>query len=184
MVSMILSASVVDREWTRADLDRLPDDGYRHEIIDGALIVTPAPMPTHQFIVFAVARGLHEACPEGLRVVPGPLDLALDDRTVIQPDVLVAPRSDFLVNGLETPPLVAVEVLSPSTRRNDLVAKRERLQRAGCPHYWLVDPVEPSVTVLDLVDGVYQETAHAVGEAELRVEAPFPVTLVPARLAD
>lgn len=49
MVTMILSARVADRVWTRADLDALPDDGFRHEIIDGALIVTPAPMPTHQF---------------------------------------------------------------------------------------------------------------------------------------
>lgn len=76
-------------------------------------------------------------------------------------------------------------MLSPSTRRIDLLLKRDRLARAGVASYWLVDPEVPSVTVLELdAQGDYQEVAVAVGRELLRVERPFPLELRPVDLRE
>jgi Uma2 family endonuclease len=108
--------------------------------------------------------------------------VALADDTELQPDLIVAPRSQFTDRELEGAPLLAIEVLSPSTRRVDLLLKRDRLQEAGCPSYWLVDPVSPTLTVLELVEDVYVEVGQAVGDEALTVQTPFPLELVPSAL--
>lgn len=127
---------------------------------------------------------LRQTCPPGLQVILAPSSVVLADDTEVQPDLLVAPRSQFTERDLPGPPLLAVEVLSPSTRRFDLLLKRDRFQEAGAASYWLVDPDVPSVTVLELHDGVFVEAATGSGDDVLRVTAPWPMTLVPARLLD
>jgi Uma2 family endonuclease len=77
-----------------------------------------------------------------------------------------------------------VEVLSPSTRRFDLLLKRDRLQTAGVPSYWLVDPDGPSVTVLELQEGAYVQVARADGDEVCEVVRPFPLRMVPQALLD
>lgn len=173
------------RPLTRADLEDLPtDDGHRYELIDGILIVSPGPRHGHQTVVGNLHLMLRQACPPGLQVLFAPFAVALSDDTEVQPDLLVAPRSQFTDKELPGPPLLAVEVLSPSTRRVDLLLKRDRLQAAGVPSYWLVDPDELSILVLDLVDGVYVETARAGRGEVCSVSAPFPVDIVTERLLD
>jgi Uma2 family endonuclease len=83
---------------------------------------------------------------------------------------------------------LVVEILSPSTRRKDVMLKRSKYQDCGLPHYWIVDPGgsgdrEPSVEALALVDGSYRTAGTARGDQRLELAAPFPVTLVPADLA-
>ncbi|WP_456696570.1 Uma2 family endonuclease [Aeromicrobium sp. P5_D10] len=170
------------RPLTRADLDRMPDDGHRYELIDGLLIVSPAPSPTHQRAAFKVALALHPTCPLGLEVFLAPLDVSLGDDTVVQPDVLVARSSDLTERDLSAAPVLAIEVLSPSTRGYDLLLKKDRLQRAGCAHYLVVDPEIPAITAWALHDGTYVEVASANGDQEFRVTKPFPVTAIPAAL--
>ena len=172
------------RPLTRADLESLPDDGHRYELIDGTLIVSPAPRHRHQTVVGNLHLLLRAACPPGLKVVLAPFAVALADDTEVQPDLLVAPRSQFTDRDLPGPPLLAVEVLSPSTRRVDLLLKRDRLQEAGCRSYWLVDPDEPSVLVLELAGDAYREAACAGGDERVEVAAPYPLTLVPAALLE
>lgn len=172
------------RPLTRADLDAMPDDGHRYELIDGALIVTPGPQLPHQDVVGNLYVLLRGACPPGLKVVLAPFDVVLADDTVVQPDLLVARREQFTRRDLPEPPLLAVEVLSPSTRRVDRSLKRDRFQAAGVRSYWLVDPEVPSVVVLELVDGGYVEAATAHGDEVVEVVRPFPVRLVPAQLRD
>jgi Uma2 family endonuclease len=75
-----------------------------------------------------------------------------------------------------------VEILSPSTRRKDLVLKRSKYQDVGVEHYWIVDPAEPSILALSLVNGHYAEVGRAVGDEEFRAELPFPVVIVPSAL--
>ena len=77
--------------FTRADLDAMPDDGHRYEIIDGSLVVTPAPSLRHQIIVLNLAIALKASCPDDLRVLTAPFDVALALDTVMQPD-LTGPR--------------------------------------------------------------------------------------------
>lgn len=170
------------RPLTRADLEGLPDDGHRYELIDGSLIVSPAPRIPHQVAVGNLFVLLRAGCPPELLVLMAPTAVALADDTEVQPDLLVAPRSQFTDRELPGPPLLAVEVLSPSTRRVDLLLKRDRLQAAGVPSYWLVDPDAATVTVLELQNGVYQELAVVSGDERLEVGRPFPLTIAPADL--
>ncbi len=172
------------RELTRADLEVMPDDGHRYELIDGVLIVSPSPRFRHQDAVGNLYVILRQAAVGGVKVLLAPFDVVLAEDTVIQPDLLVAPRAEFTERDLPAAPLLAVEVLSPSTRGVDLLLKKERLQRAGCAHYWVVDPAEPSILAWSLVDGVYREVAGAAGAEVFEVAAPFPVRLTPSSLVD
>ena len=179
-----VTALPFSRPLTRADLEDLPDDGHRYELIDGVLVVSPGPQLPHQDAVGNLHLLLRAACPPELKVVLAPFAVVLADDTEVQPDLLVAARTQFTRKELPGPPALAVEVLSPSTRRFDLLLKRDRLQQAGCPSYWVVDPDEPSVLVLELRDGRYVEVAHVRGDDELVVEQPFHVRLVPTELLD
>ena len=169
---------------TRADLAAMPDDGHRYELIDGSLIVTPAPSYRHQDVVAHLHLLLANYCPAHLKVLFAPFDVVLSDDTVLQPDLLVAAKRDFSVRDLPTPPLLAVEVLSPSTARIDQTLKRSRLEAAGCPSYWVVDPEQPAITVWELVDGAYVEQAHVTAGQSRTVSSPFEVTLTPSSLRD
>ena len=144
-IDMVMpAASPPPVRWTRAMFDALPDDGQRHEIIDGVHYVTPSPGTPHQLMVgkLHVALSLFlDAHPAGW-VLLAPWDVALADDTVVEPDLVVVARA-----GARPPdagaagviPILAVEVLSPSTRSRDRIVKRPRYQRAGIAEYWIVD---------------------------------------------
>lgn len=129
--------------WTRKQVLALPDDGLRHELIDGMHIVSPAPRFRHQHFLFAltarVAPYVKESGIAGMLSLPG--DLALGEDEVLQPDLFVWPIGDHPVQEWEdiTALLLVVEVLSPSTARYDRGLKRRRYQRARVPEYWIVD---------------------------------------------
>lgn len=167
---------------TRADLDALPDDGRRHELLEGALVVTPAPGNRHQSAVLELSVLLAAACPADARVRTAPFDVVLADDTVVQPDLLVAQEVDLTESSLVAPPLLAVEVLSSSTRLVDLRLKLALYEAAGVPSYWIVDPDAVSVTVLELRGDGYVEVAQRVGDERLEVDAPFAVAVVPRDL--
>jgi Uma2 family endonuclease len=169
------------------DLDAMPNDGRRYEIIDGTLIVSAAPGRLHQRAVGRIFRLLDDACPPELEVLVAPFSVALSVNTVIQPDVLAASRSRLTDKDLHGVPELAVEVLSPSTRLIDLHVKLERLDRAGCPSFWVVDPcaraAEASLTVWQLSAAKrYVVVAEVTGEQEFHATLPYPVTVVPAAL--
>lgn len=171
---------------TRADLEALPDDGWRHELVDGALVMTPAPRWRHQSAVVRLLVALDDACPSELRVVVAPFSVVLGPDTVVQPDLVVSPRSAITETEVAGPPLLVVEVLSPSTIHIDLGLKRARYEAAGCPAYWVVDPgsetTPPSITVWTLVRGGYVRSGHAAGPDPLDVTDPYPVRVVPGDL--
>jgi Uma2 family endonuclease len=130
-------------DWTATRVQALPDDGMRHELIDGELVVTPAPAWSHQRAVLALYRQLHACVAGGIGdVMVAPADIILDQRTLVEPDLFVVP----LVNGRRPRDwasvgelLLVVEVLSPATARYDRQLKRLRYQREGVPEYWIVD---------------------------------------------
>ena len=130
--------------WTVEEVHALPDDGNRYEVVDGELLVTPAPSWRHMYAVRALFLRLHEhaAAHRIAAVAFAPADVRYAPRTTVQPDVFAVP----LVDG--RPPrswedagrlLLAVEVLSPSTARADRIVKRRLYQREGVPEYWIVD---------------------------------------------
>lgn len=168
-----------DGDWTVDDLDQLPDDGLQYELADGVLLVTPGPVLRHQGVVGELYLVLRQACPPELQVFVSPLDFRPNNRRSLQPDLLVVPRQDMSGKNITQPLSLAVEVLSPSTRSKDLLLKRGLYEDSGVQSYWVVDPDEPSVTVLELVDGRYEEAGRAVGSERLAVGLPFPVELQP-----
>ena len=183
-------ASTLSRgnELTRDDLDAMPEDGRRYELIDGIIVVSASPSMRHQDIVKGMYLLLHAACPREFKIMFAPYDVVLTDRRVFEPDLLVGRRSDFTDKELPGPPLLAVEVLSRSTRWLDLGVKKERLEEAGCASYWVIDPgggpVEPSLTAWELQDGTYDEVAHISGDEAWTAARPFPVAIVPNELLD
>jgi Uma2 family endonuclease len=168
---------------THADLQALPDDHNRYELIDGELLVSPSPSTAHQRAVGNLYVLLRAACPPDLEVFVAPFDWLVDDHNVFEPDLLVARRADLTERNLPRPPVLAVEVLSPTTRQRDLGRKRAAYARAGLAHYWAVDPLVPSVRVLELVEGTFCEVGYAADDGSIAVAHPFPVTVAPHALS-
>ena len=172
------------RRLTRDDLVELPDDGLRYEVIDGDLLVSPAPRYRHQRLSAMLLHLLMSSCPAGLTVLHAPFAVGLAEDTEVQPDLLVAPRAEFTEVDLPTAPMLVVEILSPSTRHVDLEIKRVHYERAGIASYWIIDPDGPSATVLELVEGCYVETAVVGAGDTWPATHPFPVTIRPGDLID
>jgi len=176
------------RPLTRADLDALRaegrDDGHRYELIDGVLVVTPSPSYEHQDVVLELYSLLRSGCPREMKILVAPFDVALGDDTVMQPDLMVGYRADFTSRALPVAPTLAVEILSPSTRRFDLTLKWSRFEAAGVASYWVIDPLELSLTAWELEDGRYVEVAQVLGDETFVASRPFAVDIVPALLRD
>ena len=132
------------RNWhTPATVRLLPDDGNRHECVEGALLVTPPPRPQHQAVLAQLYRALARvtALP-GLQMWWSPADLELRKDVLVQPDLFVfatthgGPAREWAeIKFLE----LAIEVLAPSTAHTDRVVKRRLFQEIGVPEYWIVD---------------------------------------------
>ena len=185
-VSVMTSVIPHGRPFTVDDLEGMPDDGNRYELIDGMLHVSPCPVPRHQVVLGELFVRLHAACPADLLVMFAPMDVQPDRLTSLQPDVLVARPADFGPKNLPAAPLLAAEVLSPSTRLYDLNTKRFAYEKIGVASYWIVDPNPPgALTVFELDDeGRYRQVAHVEGDEEFLANRPFPVTIVSARLLE
>ena len=169
--------------WTVDDLDDFPEgDTTRYELIDGALIVSAEPSLAHQRINLALARLLQDAAPEELEVLL-PVDVRLSPVRQIAPDVTVVRRQARDAMRVTDVPLLVVEVQSPSTRAVDRALKRQVLQEAGVPSYWLVEPDDLVLTVLELVDGVYEQAAQVRDQEPYDAQRPFPVRVVPGALS-
>lgn len=165
------------------DLASAPDDGHRYELLDGSLLVTPSPLPLHQRAVVRLTMLLGGACPEDLEVFVAPFDVRLAENTVLQPDVLVVRRADLTEQRLDGIPLLAVEVLSPSTRNIDLMLKHDRYARAGCAAYWVVDTTGAGrVTAWVGHAGRFELAADVQGDESFAAIVPFDVTVVPRDL--
>jgi Uma2 family endonuclease len=145
--------------YTYADLERFPEDNLRREIIDGDLIVTAAPATRHQQVVTTLVGELYQYVKvHGGRLFPAPTDVFFSDINVVEPDVLfVRPEHGDRVEKrfVRSAPDVVVEVSSPSTRRLELIRKRELYHRFGVPEYWYVDLDADRVEVYRLTEGVY-----------------------------
>ena len=156
--------------YTYADYCRLPDDGKQYEVIDGVLYMAPAPNPRHQevsaylFLLIGpavLAKGLG-------RVYYAPIDVIFADGDTFQPDLIFVSRDRLHIitrRGVEGPPELVVEVLSPSTRRRDRELKRRRYAHFGVLEYWQVDPETRTIRVLILEGGEYAERGiYGIGD--------------------
>lgn len=169
-------------DWTVDDLLDVPDDGLQYELAEGVLLVTPAPRPRHQRVLRNLFEVVQAAVLPELEVFFAPLDFQPSPRTSLQPDLLVARRSEVGEVNITAPLLLAVEVLSPSTRAKDLMLKRGLYESYGVASYWVIDPDVPSLRAWDLVNGTYQEVSSAVEDEVAHMRLPFPVAVTPSAL--
>lgn len=141
-------------QWTYADYANLPENGYRYEVIDGNLYMTPAPNWIHQDAVSNILAALFPWLKEhgGGKALPSPIDVILPDVAApVQPDIVIILKPNLSIlapsGRIEGVPDIVIEVLSPATRRLDQHTKLDAYCRAGLPEYWIVDPDARTVTV-------------------------------------
>jgi len=165
------------RPWTLEEVLALPEDnGQRVELVDGTLVVSPSPTPTHQRILQRLQVALLGAVPPELELLPA-VNVVLNGGRLLIPDLVVtnAPgHTNLYFTGDQI--VVATEILSPSTRAYDRVLKRQLYAEAGIAFYLVVDPAPatPSATLLRLDGDDYREAARSA-DGLLRIEWPFPV---------
>ncbi len=166
-------------------VEERPDEEH-YEVVDGVPVMSPSPGGPHQFTLASVWGLLRDACPPDLVVLPAPFDWLLWERPRLQirePDVVVIERSQARAPRLTEPPLLAVEILSPTSFERDVVAKRREYARAGLRHYWIVDPETPRIAVYRLSDAATLDmVAHATGDTDIAVEEPLRLSLRPSDL--
>ena len=145
---------------TYAELASWPDDGRRYELYDGEVSVVPAPLPRHQLAMLELQDHLRTyVSGHGGLLIVSPIDIVFTETNVLQPDIVVFTAQRRHLVALDEPirsrPDVAVEVISPSTERNDRGRKLAAFQRFGVPEYWILDPVAEQVELLRLQKGRY-----------------------------
>lgn len=151
-----------------------PNDGNRHEIIDGDHYMNPAPSTYHQTVSKRLQYALYSQIELlGLGTVfNAPIDLQLSPYDVVQPDLIVlAPGSKAKITPTKIigPPELVVEILSPSTADNDRDLKRRLYERSHVAEYWIVDPFEHRIVQLVLQGTAYHELPVAAAEVSFTV---------------
>ena len=163
---------------TYADLAALPADGKRYELHEGEISMSASPRPRHQLVV----GNLHLLLASHVRqlglgeVFLAPIDVILTSITVLEPDLvyLEAGRMGIVSDrGVEGPPTLVIEVLSPSTVGVDRGIKHQLFARYGIPHCWLVDADARVIETYRLVGRSYETGPRLAGVASIALP-PFP----------
>ncbi len=142
-------------EWTYEMYSALPEDGHRYEIIQGVLMMSPAPEIAHQAVIMRLSRYLDEQIFSTERgwVFLAPTDVVLSSQKVVQPDILVLlhKHQDRLKKRyIEGAPDLIVEVISPGSAIYDRLVKHSLYVESGVPEYWLVNLQDQSIEVFVL----------------------------------
>ena len=162
---------------TYDDYVLIPDDGKRHEIIDGDEYTAAAPTTSHQRVVGGLLNLYsHVTDHERGEVFIAPCDVLLSDTDIVQPDVLfVAAERARIVKerGIEGAPDLIAEVISEGNRRHDEVRKRKLYARHGVAEYWVVDPALETVKVYRHPEDGYERVAECTAEGEDTLTTPL-----------
>jgi Uma2 family endonuclease len=175
-----------DRPLTVDDIDQLPDEGNRYELVDGVLEVTSAPFGSHERVVHRLEWLLECYCPPGFEI-PGQqgMEIELPELSRYRiPDLVVTRSGSFEEKSLTRPPLLVVEVASAGTKRRDQIAKKKEYEQFGVQSFWIIVPdfEAPSITAFELGNGTYAEVAHVTDGNVFQTERPFPFTVTPRQL--
>ena len=178
---------VIEPRVSYADLERAPEDGRRYELYDGEVLVVPSPLLRHQDAAANIFELLHShARRYGGKALIAPIDIVFSEFDVMQPDVVFFRDSRRHLlrrdEAIRAAPDLVVEVLSPSTERNDRGRKMQAYARFGVPEYWIVDPYEKAVEVHQLSEGRFwleqkAEAGDAVRSPTLS-ELEFPAASI------
>jgi Uma2 family endonuclease len=164
-----------------AELGKLPGR-LVCELVDGVLVAAPHGGAAQQAVVLELGFLLRRSSPAQFQVMVGPVEYQLGERTLLQPDALVCHGGRLPRGPVRGAVQLVVEVVSDVTRTIDHVLKKTLYEQAGVPAYWLFDPDAQVLTVLELAQGKYIETAVVKGEETLKTTAPFSVRVTPSKL--
>lgn len=142
----------------------MPDDGMRYEIIDGKLeALSPGPSFDHQSISGELEYLLQQGCKSDYVILHAPLDVIFSQTVVLQPDVIMIHRSRLYIvtkRGIEGPPDLVIEIVSPGSRKRDKVVKAKKYAEYGVAEYWIVDPEAKTLEQFRLAGGNYYESCN------------------------
>ncbi|HKG28786.1 MAG TPA: Uma2 family endonuclease [Thermomicrobiales bacterium] len=154
--------------WCYEDILTFPDDGRRYEIIEGDLYEMPSPTSVHAATnINLIALLLPLVAKFRGRLFTAPLDVFIPGGDPVQPDVLVVlpdGKARVELRGVEGPPDLVIEVVSPSNRGRDLLTERSLYARAGVREYWLVDPEARTIEILALDRDAFHLAVAASGD--------------------
>ena len=167
----------VKRKFTYEDYRNTPDD-VRYELLDGELILVPAPNMFHQGISTILLRLIDTLVylRKLGKVFHAPTDVVFSDTDTVQPDLIFISneRSHIITEqNIHGAPDLVIEILSPSTAGRDRTFKRTIFERHGVKEYWMVDPAAKNITVLLLGENGY-ELAGIYGEGQTLTSPTLP----------
>ncbi|WP_433628378.1 Uma2 family endonuclease [Nocardia sp. CA-120079] len=179
--------------WTAADLDHIPEDGLRYEVLNGQLVVNAAPKPRHQWLIKWLTRALDDVLPPGYVVLEGVGVLIGDDEPI--PDLMVAVGPiDWDNRGVPAEQVeLVVEVVSKSTTMQDRMVKPVLYAAAKIPNYWRVEinPFKGQLADEKLPvlfahalgsEDAYERTHRVAAGDTATLRSPFEFTVDPASL--
>jgi Uma2 family endonuclease len=167
-------------KFTYEDYLLFPDDGKRHELIDGEHYVTPSPITKHQKISGTLFGFLftHIQRTKIGQLFAAPMDVVLSDLDVVQPDLLFITNNRASIitqKNIQGPPDLVIEILSESSRKIDEIIKRKLYERHQIAEYWIVDPELESVKIYRFSEQGYSRIAELSVEANDTLTSPlFP----------
>ncbi len=138
---------------TLTEFETMPkEEGWNYELIDGLVMMSPRPTAKHQVINGNLYSELRHKL-KGSRCIPIPeIDLVLEGNNLI-PDLMVICNEDITdMKRYEKPPLIAIEIVSPTSASRDHIIKRRKYEQLGIQEYWIVSPEEKCITVFDFVN--------------------------------
>jgi Uma2 family endonuclease len=167
-----------DLKYTYDDFLHFPNDGRRHEIIDGEHYVTPSPNLRHQRIARKLLSLLdaHVTAQHLGEVFMAPFDVVLTDLDIVEPDLfyISAARAAIVTDqNVRGAPDLVIEVLSPSTHKTDEVTKRKLYDRCGVLEYWVIDPELETVKVYRRSEGAFARVAELSRETGDHLTTPL-----------
>ncbi len=160
---------LLERKYTVEDYEKLPE-GSPYQLIEGELVMSPAPIPYHQMVlgnIYSILR--RELKGKGL-VLFSPVDVYLDERNAYQPDLVVLLKNSkvkLTAKGIYGAPELVVEVLSPSNAYYDLRIKKEVYEKYGVKEYWIADPLKKSLEIYTNREGRFELFAEAKEEGKI-----------------
>lgn len=151
--------SIEKRKFTYEDYLKTPED-RRYELVEGELIMTPSPVPYHQWISKNIEYELERFVREGNlgKVFDAPCDVYFDDENLVQPDILFISKERLHIIGeknIQGAPDLVIEILSETTAYKDLVKKKRLYAKFGVKEYWIVDPEEKTAEIYSLKDNQF-----------------------------
>jgi Uma2 family endonuclease len=174
-----------DRPMTVEDLSLLPGDGCRYELDDGVLVVSPPPANIHQLVASRLQTVLGGSCPPEYLVISGN-GVEISSTQYRIPDLIVSLAEQYEVTraSMSSPPVLAIEVASPSTAIYDRNRKKDVYASFGIASYWIVTPSldKPRLVAYELGRGGYREIADISGGQPFTASRPFAVRIVPSKL--